>query len=107
MTNSENRYKTAFIKILKELPQEGTFPIVVRIKDIISNVFDNETEILIEMYKEEERNSEMSIYEASEEMYHALKACRNWFDTYGKDYEIGLPNCFIKAKSALLKAENG
>lgn len=39
-----------------------------------------------------------------ESVLEALKNCREWYDKHGKDYEIGLPNCFIKAKEAINKA---
>jgi len=39
-----------------------------------------------------------------EPVLEALKNCREWYDKHGKDYEIGLPNCFIKAKQAINKA---
>lgn len=40
------------------------------------------------------------------DMYAALVQCREWFEKHGKDYEIGTPNCFIKAKAAINKATN-
>lgn len=49
-------------------------------------------------------NELAKLKEINESLLSALKGCREWFDKHGTDYEIGLPNCFIKAKEAISKA---
>lgn len=41
------------------------------------------------------------VEKAAPELLEALIKCREWYDKNGMDYEIGLPNCFIKAKEVI------
>ena len=46
------------------------------------------------------------VEKAAPELLEALIKCREWYDKHNKDYEIGLPNCFIKAKDVINKLIN-
>lgn len=52
----------------------------------------------------EQHQANSKLIAAAPDMLEALIKCRQWFDNHGKDYEIGLPNCFINAKGAIDKA---
>jgi hypothetical protein len=51
----------------------------------------------------EETEANAQLISAAPEMLLALQRLNEWFETHGKDYEIGTPNCFLKAKTALNK----
>jgi hypothetical protein len=54
-------------------------------------------------WQEEVENA--NLIASAPNLLNALQLCRTWFDEHGKDYEIGLPNCFIQAKAAINKAK--
>lgn len=49
----------------------------------------------------EESEANAKLISSAPAMYQCLKQLRKWFDEHGKDYGIGLPNGFVKAKAII------
>lgn len=64
----------------------------------------NIAEVLQMDIEYEEGKANALLIASSPDILDALIACREWFEKHSKDYEIGSPNCFIKAKAAIDKA---
>lgn len=71
----------------------------LHIVDVKSGTIATMTYATIESKKQAE------LFASAPELLNALQLCRTWYDLHGKDYEIGLPNCFIQAKAAIKKVK--
>ena len=91
----------------QEAAANSTLPYDVIAKSILRKIKSLGNQIVIENTNEiAETNAKYICLAVNnfEPVLEALKNCREWYDKHGKDYEIGLPNCFIKAKEAINKA---
>jgi hypothetical protein len=68
------------------------------------HVIRNYKEVTFEPIEDIEAIANAKLIAAAPQLLEALIRCRKWIDEHGKDFEIGVPSCFLNAKKVIKQA---